>query len=155
MNCPPKPKDSDCLRQALDTVRALATSLGGPFGGRGIVSPQDTAVAQTLPVILSRDVPFPFVAQDGAVTDQTPEIVIDLAPLLANPPGFAYAVVDSSVGPRRFVLPDQLARQLLEILYTPNPNMVEPMPSRSIPPFFVNFDPGDLVFDFQFSTPTP
>ena len=155
VNCPPKPKDSDCLRQALDTVRALATSLGGPFGGRGIVSPQDTAVAQTLPVILSRDVPFPFVAQDGAVTDQTPEIVIDLAPLLANPPGFAYAVVDSSVGPRRFVLPDQLARQLLEILYTPNPNMVEPMPSRSIPPFFVNFDPGDLVFDFQFSTPTP
>ena len=59
------------------------------------------------------------------------------------------------MGPRRFVLPDQLARQLLEILYTPNPNMVEPMPSRSIPPFFVNFDPGDLVFDFQFSTPTP
>ena len=40
VNCPPKPKDSDCLRQALDTVRALATSLGGPFGGRGIVSPR-------------------------------------------------------------------------------------------------------------------
>ena len=155
VNCPPQPKDSNCLKQALDTVRALTTSLGGPYGGRGIVNPADTAVAQTLPVIMSRDVAFPFVAQDGAVTDQTPTIVIDLAPLLASPPGFAYAVVDSSVGPRRFVLPDPLARQLLDILYTPNPDMVNPMPSRSIPPFFVNFDPGDLVFDFQFSTPTP
>ena len=155
VNCPPQPRNSNCLKQALDTVRALTTSLGGPYGGRGIVSPTDTSVAQTLPVIMSRDVAFPFVAQDGAVTDQTPTIVIDLAPLLASPPGFAYAVVDSSVGPRRFVLPDQLARQLLDILYTPNPDMVNPMPSRSIPPFFVNFDPGDLQFNFQFSTPSP
>ena len=155
VNCPPQPTNSNCLKQALDTVRALTTSLGGPYGGRGIVNPDDTAVAQTLPVIMSRNIAFPFIAQDGAVTDQTPTIVIDLAPLLANPPGFAYAVVDSSAGPRRFVLPDQLARQLLEILYTPNPDMVNPMPSRSIPPFFVNFDPGDLVFDFQFSTPSP
>jgi hypothetical protein len=155
VNCPPEPADSNCLREALDTVRVLATSLGGPFGGRGIVSPQNTNVPQTLPVVMSRDVPFPFIAQDGAVTDQTDRIVIDLAPLLATTPAFAYAVVDSSAGPRRFVLPDQLARQLLETLYTPNPDMVDPMPTRTIPPFFVNFDPGDLQYDFEFTRPTP
>lgn len=155
VNCPPDPPDSDCLRQALDTVRALTTSLGGPFGGRGIVSPQDTAVANTLPVVMTRDVPFPFIAQDGGVTDQTDRIVIDLAPLLATEPAFAYAVVDSSAGPRRFVLPDQLARQLLETLYTPNPIMVDPMPTRTIPPFFVNYDPGILQYNFEFTRPTP
>ena len=62
--------------------------------------------------------------------------MIDLAPLLASPAAFAYAVVDSAAGPRRFVLPDQLARQLLETLYDPTPGMVEPMPDRTIPPFF-------------------
>ncbi|HET9346763.1 MAG TPA: hypothetical protein VFO05_13800 [Candidatus Limnocylindrales bacterium] len=155
VKCPPDPADAPCLREALDTVRALTTTLGGPFGGRGIVNPDNTAVAQTLPVIMSRDVPFPFIAQEGSVTDQTDKIVIDLAPLLATEPAFAYAVVDSSAGPRRFVLPDQLARQLLETLYDPNPVMVDPMPTRTIPPVFFNYDPGVLQFDFEFSTPPP
>lgn len=155
VKCEPEPTDSECLDDALNTVRALATTLGGPYGGRGIVNPDDVDQPQTLPVIMSRNVPFPFVAQDGALTDQTDTIVIDLAPLLATEPAFAYAVVDASTGPRRFVLPDQLARQLLEVLYDPNPAMVDPMPTRTIPPFFVNYDPGDLVFDFEFSTPAP
>jgi hypothetical protein len=105
--------------------------------------------------VMSRDIPFPFIAQDGAARDETDKIVIDLAPLLATTPAFAYAVVDSSDGPRRFVLPDQLARQLLETLYDPNPVMVDPMPDRSLPPVFFNYDPGVLSFDFEFSTPAP
>ncbi|HEX5015946.1 MAG TPA: hypothetical protein VFV72_17500 [Candidatus Limnocylindrales bacterium] len=155
VKCPPDPPDSPCLRDALDAVRALTTTLGGPYGGRGITNPDNVAVAQTLPVVMSRDVAFPFVAQDGSLTDQTDKIVIDLAPLLATTPAFAYAVVDSSTGPRRFVLPDQLARQLLETLYDPNPVMVDPMPDRTIPPIFANYDPGVLQWDFEFSTPAP
>jgi hypothetical protein len=155
VKCPPEPAGAPCLQEALDTVRALTTTLGGLYGGRGIVNPDNTAVAQTLPVIMSRDQPFPFIAQEGSVTDQTDKIVIDLAPLLATTPSFAYAVVDSSAGPRRFVLPDQLARQLLETLYDPNPAMVDPMPDRTIPPVFLNYDPGVLQWDFVFSTPPP
>jgi hypothetical protein len=156
VKCPPEPPDSQCLKDALDNVRALTTSMQGPFGGGGIVNPQNTSVAKTLPIVMSRDVPFAFIAQDGQLQDQTDRIVIDLAPLLATPPSFAYAVVDSAAGPRRFVLPDALARQLLNILYDPNPSMVaSPEPGRTIPPFFTPFNPGDLVFQFQFSTPAP
>jgi hypothetical protein len=155
--CPPEPTDSDCLRQALDTVRALTTSLGGPFGGRGIVSPENLSVpnTNTLPIVMSRDQPFPWLAQEGSATDQTDRIVIDLAPLIASPAAFAYAVVDSSAGPRRFVLPDQLARQLLETLYDPTPGMVEPMPDRTIPPFFEVYDPGDLNWQFVIASQNP
>jgi hypothetical protein len=155
VKCPPQPADSQCLRDALDTVRALTTTLGGPYGGRGIVSTENLAAADTLPIVMSRDQPFPWLAQEGAVTDQTSRVVIDLAPLLATSPGFAYAVVESAAGPRRFVLPDQLARQLLETLYDPNPVMVNPMPERTLPPFFVQYDPGLLDWQFQFVTPAP
>jgi hypothetical protein len=156
VKCEPQPSDQPCLKDALDNVRALTTSMKGPFGGGGIVNPQNTNVPQSLPVVMSRDVPFPFIAQDGAVTDQTDKIVIDLAPLLASPPSFAYAVVDSSAGPRRFVLPDPLARQLLAILYDENPVMVaSPDPGRTPPPFFTPFDPGELQFNFEFTRPTP
>jgi hypothetical protein len=153
--CPPTPPDSECLRTALATVRALVLGLGGPFGGRGIVSPDDVAVANTLPIIMSRDVPFPWEAQAGAAKDQTSKVVIDLAPLVAMEPGFAYAVVDSAAGPRRFVLPDELARQLLEGLYDLNPVMIDPVPTRSFPPFFEVYDPGVLEFRFEFASPAP
>jgi hypothetical protein len=156
VKCPPKPKDSQCLKDALDTVRALTTSLAGPFGGRGIVSTENTLVENSLPVVMTRDVPFPWVAGGGSVTDQTPTIVIDLAPLIATPPGFAYAVVDSAAGPRRFVLPDELARQLLETLYTPNPDMVPPIELRTPPPDTLVYDPGVLQFPiFVLNTPAP
>jgi hypothetical protein len=82
-------------------------------------------------------------------------MVIDLAPLIASPAGFAYAVVESAAGPRRFVLPDQLARQLLETLYDPNPVMVDPMPTRTLPPYTTVYDPGLLIFPFVFAAPTP
>jgi hypothetical protein len=154
-NCPPDPADSDCLRKARDTVRALVLTLGGPFGGRGIVTPEDVAVPNTLPLAMSRDVPFDWLAQEGAATDLTSKVVIDLAPLIAIEPGFSYAVVDSAAGPRRFVLPDQLARQLLETLYTVNPQMIDPLPTRSFPPLFEVYDPGDLVFGFEFASPAP
>jgi hypothetical protein len=153
--CPPEPADADCLRVARDTVRALILSLGGPFGGRGIVSPDDIAVANTLPIVMTRDVPFDWLAQEGAATDRTSRVVIDLAPLIAMEPGFAYAVVESAAGPRRFVLPDELARQLLETLYVPNTGMVDPVPERTIPPFFEAYDPGILEFRFDFATPAP
>ncbi|HET9458264.1 MAG TPA: hypothetical protein VFO78_13040 [Candidatus Limnocylindrales bacterium] len=153
--CPPEDTESQCVRDALDTIRALATTLGGPFAGRGIVSTENVAVANTLPVVMERDVPFPWLAQEGAITDQTPRIVIDLAPLVAIEKGFAYAVVDSAAGPRRFVLPDELAGQLLETLYVPDEGMVEPMPTRSLPPVFQPYDPGVLVFPFVFATPAP
>jgi hypothetical protein len=149
-NCPPEPADSDCLRRARQTVEVLVTSLGGPFGGRGIVTPADTAVANTLPIVMSRNVPFDWIAQEGATTDKTARVVLDLAPLLAIEPGFAYAVVESSQGPRRFVLPDPLARQLLEELYTVNPAMVDPPgPTRTIPPKGEIYDNGFLEWRFE------
>ncbi len=153
--CPPEDTESQCVRDALDTVRALATSLGGPFGGRGIVSTENVAVSNTLPIVMERDVPFPWLAQEGAVTDQTPRIVVDLAPLIAEEKGFAYAVVESAAGPRRFVLPDELAGQLLETLYIRNPDMVPPVPTRTLPPFFQTYDPGLLIYPFVFATPSP
>ena len=154
-NCPPDPADSDCLRRTRDTVRALILTLGGPFGGRGIVNPDDVAVPNTLPIAMERDVPFDWLAQEGAAKDLTSKVVLDLAPLMAIEPGFAYAVVDSVQGPRRFVLPDQLARQLLETLYTVNPQMIDPIPTRSFPPLDVIYDPGDLEFRFEFASPAP
>jgi hypothetical protein len=56
---------------------------------------------------------------------------------------------------RRFVLPDELAGQLLETLYVRNPDMVDPLPVRSLPPVFVPFDPGDLQWEFFIATPAP
>lgn len=153
--CPPEPADSTCLRRARDTVQALVTSLGGIFGGSGIVNPNDVAIAETLPIVMSRDVPFDWLAQEGTATDKTSLVVIDLAPLLAIEPGFAYAVVDSSIGPRRFVLPDQLARQLLERLYTINPAMADPGPTRSLPPTSDRWDQPLLDYRFEFASPTP
>ena len=155
LRCPPQPADAPCLRDALDTVRALATTLGGPYGGRGIVSTANLNAPNTLPIQMFRDVPFAWLAQNGSATDVTDRIVLDLAPLLASPPGFAYAVVDSAAGPRRFVLPDELARQLLETLYEPNPVMVDPLPTRTRPPFDVVFDPGELFYPFLLSSPSP
>ncbi len=153
--CPPEPADSDCLRRARDTVRALILSLGGPFGGRGIVTPEDVAVENTLPLVMSRDVPFDWLAENGALKDSTSKVALDLAPLIATTPGFAYAVVDSASGPRRFVMPDELARQLLETLYTLNPQMIDPVPVRSFPPFETAFDHGILDYNFQFASPAP
>lgn len=153
--CPREPADSTCLRRARDTVQALVTSLGGVFGGPGIVNPNDVAIAETLPIVMSRDVPFDWLAQEGAATDKTSLVVIDLAPLLAIEPGFAYAVVDSSSGPRRFVLPDGLARQLLDTLYELNPAMVDPGPTRSLPPTSVRWDQPLLDYRFEFASPTP
>ncbi len=97
-NCPPDPADSDCLRRTRDTVRALILTLGGPFGGRGIVNPDDVAVPNTLPLAMERDVPFDWLAQEGATKDLTSKVVLDLAPLMAIEPGFAYAVVESGPG---------------------------------------------------------
>jgi hypothetical protein len=154
LRCPPQPEDSACRQTALDTVRVLITSLGAPFDGRGIVSVQNINAENAVPVVLARDIPFPWLAQGGATTDQTPRAVIDLAPLLATPPGFAYAVVDSSVGPRRFVLPDALARQLLETIYEPNPGMVDPAPVRTLPPFFTTVFQNDITWNFL-ATPAP
>lgn len=153
--CPPEPADSECLRRARDAIQALVLSLGGPFAGRGIVNPNDVAIQNTLPIVMQRDVPFVWLAEAGASTDQTSKVAIDLAPLIATTPGFAYAVVDSVQGPRRFVLPDELARQLLETLYVLNPQMVDQPPLRSFPPFFTPFDPGELQFNFQFVSPAP
>lgn len=155
MRCDPPVADSTCVRDALDTSRALVTSFGGPFEGAGIVSTRNLEIPNTLPLVMERDVPFPWLAQGGAVTDQTNRVVIDLAPLIAVEKGFAYAVVDSSVGPRRFVLPDQLAGQLLETLYVRNDDMVEPMPTRSLPPVFVPFEQQFLDYQFEFNTPAP
>jgi hypothetical protein len=100
-------------------------------------------------------VPFVWRAQDGAATDATSLVAIDLAPLLAIEPGFAYAVVESSIGPRRYVLPDGLARQLLETLYTLNPAMVDPGPTRSLPPTSEKWNQPKLDYPFEFTSPTP
>jgi hypothetical protein len=134
---------SACYTAVVETIRSMLTNLGGPYGGVGVPSPAVLEVANvmTLPILMERDVVFPWRSQTGVV-DQTDAVVIDLAPLIANERSFAYAVVNSSIGPQRFVLGDDLANQLLATMYTVSPDMTGPV--RTLPPITATFEPGVL-----------
>jgi hypothetical protein len=62
-------------------------------------------------------------------------------------------VVDSTTGPRRFVVSDGLARQLLSLLYEENPAMVDPAPSRTVPPFGEILVQDNISWNFLVSPP--
>jgi hypothetical protein len=156
LKCPPEPLNSVCRLEALQTVDAIRNQFGAQYDGAGIVSTTNTRPSTgipTVPITLARDVPFDWLAQGGTVTDQSSRAVIDLAPLVATPPGFAYVVVDSTTGPRRFVVSDGLARQLLSLLYEENPAMVDPAPSRTVPPFGEILVQDNISWNFLVSPP--
>jgi hypothetical protein len=146
---------ASCYQTAVDTIVAMLSGLGGPYGGKGVVSLTTTQAPDvlTLPIIMQRDGVFGWRAQEGAVQGQTPYVVLDLAPLIAEQKGFAYAVVQANpddVLVERYLLPDELAQQLLGTIYTVNPEMVPEEPIRSFPPIFQTFDPGILEWrDFE------
>ena len=74
-------------------------------------------------------------------------MVIDLAPLAATNTSFAYAVVDSTNGARRFVVPDATARVIFETLYEPTTTAMPTVPPDRTPPPWTNvFIQPDLVF---------
>ena len=146
-----------CYETAIATLTTMAGELGAAYGGDGVVN-RDNKVGDvlTVPLIVDREGPFSWTTQDGAATGDTRYVVVDLAPLIASEPGFAYAVVQRSAGDTpaaRFLVNDELAHALLETIYDVNDQMVDPGPVRSLPPIFEPFDPGQLDWDFDFNQP--
>ena len=133
LRCPTN--DASCRDAAKDTVRTIVTELQNPYSGAGIASTRLLTTANTLPVVLAAQRDFPWrqlvVGEEGA----TERAVIDLGPLLANPPGYVYAVVDTADGSetRRFVVDAAFAKQLFDLLYQ-LPAGMDPVAAATTPP---------------------
>ena len=124
LRCPTGEKT--CRNEARDTLTLLINSLTVRYDGYGITNPRRTNVANTLPVRLTREAPFTWRA-DGGLTGTSDIIVVDLAPLIADSPSYAYAVVDIGDGTStRFVVPRDTAQQLFDTLYEPAPQVALP-----------------------------
>jgi hypothetical protein len=146
LRCPDD--DQQCRAQARSAAELLIGRLLGPYDGKGVLSTRGEISPQTmtLPVALDRNVPFTWSAE-GNQTGESARIIFDLAPLAATNTSFAYGVVDSANGTRRFVVPDQTARILFETLYEPTTTAMPTVPpDRTPPPWQDIFVPPDLVF---------
>jgi hypothetical protein len=119
------PNDAACRDAAKETVRTLVTELQNPYSGAGIVSTRILGTANTLPVVLAAGRDFPWRQLGAGEQGATETAVIDLGPLLASPPGYVYAVVDTADGQetRRFVVDAAFAKQLFDLLYQLPPEM--------------------------------
>ena len=128
------------------------------YDGYGIANPRNTSVPNTLPVSLKRDVPFTWQA-DAGVTGTSDILVVDLAPLVASPPSYAYAVVDLGNGTStRFVVPHGPAQQLFDTLFEPAPQVDLPtwdLPTRPARGFDYVWNNADYTHLFLSFTPTP
>jgi len=113
------PNDDTCRNAAKETVRTLVTELQNPYSGAGIVSTRILSASNTLPIVLAADRDFPWRQLGAGEQGATETAVIDLGPLLASPPGYVYAVVDTADGQetRRFVVDAAFAKQLFDLLY--------------------------------------
>jgi hypothetical protein len=120
------PNDQTCRDNARDTAALFISGMTVRYDGYGIANPRNTNVPNTLPVRLTRDQPFTWQA-DAGMTGTSDIMVVDLAPLLAQPAAYAYAVVDRGDGvAARFVLPRDTAQQLFDTLYEPAPDVALP-----------------------------
>jgi hypothetical protein len=156
LRCPAD--DDPCRQRAAQTTELLLHLFGADYQGYGVVDPSDPDVPNTLPVVLSRDMAFSWDAATGD-TGQTTVLVVDLAPLMADPASFAYGVVDSTDGTTfRFVVPNDTAKLLFDTLYEPAPEVTLPpivgpvLPDPSQVYFWNNADYSHL---FIRATPTP
>jgi hypothetical protein len=133
IRCPTN--DPSCRDAAKDTVRTIVTELQNPYSGAGIASTRVLTAANTLPVILAAQRDFPWRQLVAGEQGATERAVIDLGPLLANPPGYVYAVVDTADGSetRRFVVDAAFAKQLFDLLYQ-LPAGMDPVTAATTPP---------------------
>jgi hypothetical protein len=117
--------DQACRDRAESAIEVIVGDLLlGPYDGGGLFSADDLA-PETLPVVGTWQGPFRYKAVGGSLQGTTSKVAIDLAPLLAPTPGFAYAVVeDSSDGQtHRYVIPGAVALALKDLLYEVPPEM--------------------------------
>lgn len=117
--------DQACRDRAESAIEVIVGDLLlGPYDGGGLFSADDLA-PETLPVVGTWQGPFRYKAVGGSLQGTTSKVAIDLAPLLAPTPGFAYAVVeDSSDGQtHRYVIPGAVALALKDLLYEVPPAM--------------------------------
>lgn len=117
--------DPSCRDAAKDTIRTIVTELQNPYSGAGIASTRVLTTGNTLPVLLTAGRDFSWRQLGAGEAGATERAVIDLGPLLANPPGYVYAVVDAANGQetRRFVVDAGFAKQLFDLLYQLPPEM--------------------------------
>lgn len=155
------PDDTTCRNQAKQTIRTIVNELANPYSGAGLTSTRLLDVPQTLPVVLAASRDFPWRKLDGSESDVTTRAVIDLGPLLAQPPSFVYAVVDSQGGQvtRRFVIDPAVATQLFQLLYQLPPEMGDPTAATPPPGMTLNdqivVDSINWDFAWVLQTPTP
>jgi hypothetical protein len=155
------PNDAACRDAAKESVRTLVTELQNPYSGAGIVSTRILGTANTLPVVLAAGRDFPWRQLGAGEQGATETAVIDLGPLLANPPGYVYAVVDTADGQetRRFVVDAAFAKQLFDLLYQLPPEMgpvvaATPPAGMSIrDQIFVNSIDWNVLWVLQSPTP--
>jgi hypothetical protein len=150
--------DDACRQRVRDDLQLFINALGARYDGYGVANPAQPDVPNTLPVVLSRDVAFNWRSDTGA-TGTTDVLLVDLAPLIADTPSYAYAVVETGDGTtQRFVVPHGTADQLFKKLYAPVPQV--DLPDWTLP------DKADIAqtyfwnnafYDnlFLFITPTP
>jgi hypothetical protein len=132
LRCPAN--DKACRDAAKQTIRTLVTELQNPYSGAGIVSTQILGTGNVLPVTLAAGQDFAWRQLGAGEQGETTRAVIDLGPLLADPPGYVYAVVDASGGEtRRFVVDAAFAKQLFDLLYQLPPEM-GPVTAATPPP---------------------
>ena len=123
--------DEDCRARARDTLQLFINALAARYDGYGIANPADPDVPNTLPVLLSRSTPFAWRSDTGA-TGTSSRLLVDLAPLIADTPSYAYAVVETGDGTtQRFVVSHATARQLFDTLFEPVPQV--DLPEWSLP----------------------
>lgn len=136
--------DASCRDAAKATIRTIVTELQNPYSGAGIPSTSLVTAPNTLPVILAAGRDFPWRQLGAGEQGATETAVIDLGPLLASPPGYVYAVVDTADGQetRRFVVDAAFAKQLFDLLYQLPPEM-GPV-AAATPPAGMSI--GDKVF---------
>jgi hypothetical protein len=150
--------DEACRARVRDDLQLFINALGARYDGYGVSNPGQPDVPNTLPVVLSRDVAFNWRSDTGA-TGTSDVLLVDLAPLIADAPSYAYAVVETGDGTtQRFVVPHGTADQLFKKLYAPVPQVT--LPEWDLP------DKADIgqvylwnnaFYDnlFLFITPTP
>ena len=124
LRCPEN--DRSCRAEAADTLQLFINALAGRYDGYGVANPANPDVPNTLPVVLRRDTPFNWRSDTGA-SGTSKLLLVDLAPLVADTPSWAYAVVETGDGTtQRFVVAHAIARQVFETLYEPTPQVELP-----------------------------
>lgn len=150
--------DQACRQRVRDDLQLFINALGARYDGYGVSNPSQPDVPNTLPVVLSRDVPFGWRSDMGA-TGTSDVLLVDLAPLIADTPSYAYAVVETGDGTtQRFVVPHGTADQLFRKLYAPVPQVQLPdwtLPDRPDVGQIYLWDNAFYDNLFLLITPTP